>query len=132
MTVAIRKRVAIEPSPSYNPEKLLIPPAHSTSSAWELKDNETRATILTAIPTNASNSSRPVRYPYLQLVEMAVGPVTGACSMQLVGMVALISLSLSSHAMDVLCAGINPQYQQHAYALQGYRKGTVRSLPVLV
>ena len=31
---------------------------------------------------------------------------------------ALISLSLSSHALDVLCAGINPRYQQHAYALQ--------------
>ena len=79
--------------------------------------------------------SPPMQAPVtglLPVLAIAVGPVTGACSMQLVGVVALISLSLSSHALDVLCAGINPQYQQHAYALQGYRKGTVRSLPVLV
>ena len=48
--------------------------------------------------------------------------------LQLVGMVALISLSLSSHALDVLCAGINPR---NAYDLD-YRKGRVRSLQVLV
>ena len=48
--------------------------------------------------------------------------------LQLVGMVALISLSLSSHALDVLCAGINPW---NAYDLD-YRKGRVRSLQVLV
>eukprot|EP00731_Ephydatia_muelleri_P033972 Em0043g16a len=55
-------------------------------------------------------------YWCLQLVGMAVG------------MVALISLSLSSHALDLLCAGINPR---NAYDLD-YRKGRVRSLQVLV
>ena len=44
--------------------------------------------------------------------------------LQLVGMVALISLSLSSHALDVLCVGINPR---NAYDLD-YWKGRVRSL----
>jgi hypothetical protein len=51
VTVAIREWVAIEPSLSDNPEGRMHAAdtaglfSHSTSSAWELKDNEIRATM---------------------------------------------------------------------------------------
>ena len=60
--------------------------------------------------------SPPMQAPVTGLLPvLAIGGDGGGacywCLHAIGGMVALISLSLSSHALDVLCAGINPRYQ---------------------
>ena len=105
-TVAIQERVAIEPSPSYNPEGRMH--AADTAGLFPHTARPVRGssrTMKSEPPSHqlhASTSNRPHRHLHQLQVRVTGLLLVLALVGIAVGMVALVSLSLSSHALDVL------------------------------
>ena len=110
MTVAIQERVAIEPSPSYDPEGRMH--AADTAGLFPHTARPVRGrsrTMKSEPPSHqlhaASTSNRPHRHLHQLQVRVTGLLLVLALVGIAVGMVTLVSLSSSSHALDVLCAG---------------------------